>query len=231
MDSEAFKSFRLLFKAFAFEPLDGFSFSWIYLHGVFCAAQFVVVFIFQDNILYTVEIIGNFCDLIKFYTRFLSYGSGIFISWLYKIREEKFKIEKANLEALMDELYVDHEKIPESFRRTFKVKYFLLLFQIFLMVQEMILKSDERQSFNYAVAFTFPAVFCTLKLLHVIFYIDLKNKYFEVLVNQLQHVNTLIGMNELKLKNENLYIHTLCNLYWLTFRIINHHWSFTKSKI
>lgn len=230
MDFEVLSSFQLLFKAFAFEPLENeniFKNVWIYCHGIVFITQFFTVFIFRNKILYIQDRIGKACDLIKFFTRFASYGSGIFVSWYLKSRFEKFTIEKKNLDILLDKFYVDTRTISLKFHKRVKRKFLFLLFQIYLVIQEMIIRSEERQSFRYTISFAFPCLFCTFKLLHEMFYIDMRNEYFEVLNEQLKQIKILIDINENKLKNEkyNQFLFKrlkLCrNLYRILIRMKN----------
>jgi hypothetical protein len=265
MESATFAPLKLLFEVFSFEPWRGqsdFEGFWSFLHVVFFAIQFCVILTNRNTILYTFDRIGKSSDLIKFVTTFCAYASGLLVSYSHKRRYQQLMEEEKKLEKLMKSFQVDIENIRRSYKTNFAMKFFYLsIFQIFIIVQDLYFKKGERQTVRFILSFTFPAIYGTLKFLHSIFYIDMKTKYFKVLNDQISSVKELIELNEKNLKNHkynkflfrkledcqklfrtlvkmtqsenrcsgvfylvnqiNLYVHILCSLYWMAFRMIN----------
>lgn len=203
MDSEVFASFKLLFEAFAFEPVANkkiLTDSLIGFHAGFAIAQLFVILKYWNYIIYTYDPIGKTSDYIKVFSTFFCYASGIFVSW----RKEKCYVNIAyqvkNLEILMEKLYVNVSDVQKRFHKSYKRKFVLLLtVQVYGIVQELIFKQGETQTSRYIAAFTFPSIFCTLKALHAVFYVQMNNNFFSVLNDQLLHVNELLKINEEKL--------------------------------
>jgi hypothetical protein len=265
MESATFATLKLLFEVFSFEPwriksdFEGF---WSFLHVIFFAVQFFVILKNRNTILYTFDRIGKFSDLIKFFTTFCAYTSGLLVSYLHKRRYQQLLDDENKLEKIMKSFQVDIENIRRSYKTPFARKFFYLTtFQVFIIVQDLYFKKGERQTLRFILSFTFPAIYGTLKFLQAVFYIDMKTKYFKVLNEQISSVKDLIELNDKNLRNHkynkflfrkledcqklfrilvkmtqsenrcagvfylanqiNLYVHILCSLYWMAFRMIN----------
>jgi hypothetical protein len=265
MESATFAPLKLLFEVFSFEPwrvqsdFEGF---WSFLHVVLFAIQFCVILTNRNTILYTFDRIGKISDVIKFFTTFCAYASGLLVSYSHKRRYQQFMKEEKKLGKMMNSFQVDIENIRRSYKMSFAKKFFyLLIFQFYIIVQDLYFKKGERQTVRFILSFTFPAIFGTLKFLQAIFYIDMKTEYFKVLNEQISSIKELIELNEKNLRNHkynkflfrkledcqqffrilvkmtqsenrcsgsfylvnqiNLYVHVLCSLYWMAFRMIN----------
>ena len=265
MDSEHFSKTKLIFEVFHFEPwklkstLEGF---WVFFHYVLFGVQIFVILKFKDIIFYYFDPLGNTSDHIKFTTTFFSYASCLIVSINYKKRYQKLKKNEKKLSEIMKSLRVDIDSVHKSYKKIHLKKFwFFLIYEVFIIAQELVLKKTEPQTIRFILAFTFPAIVNTLKFVHIIFFIDMKNKYLSVLNYQILKVKELIEMNEKRLKNPkynkflfgklkillnfyklivkmtkaenkcsgifyfvnqvNLYVHILCSLYWITFRLIN----------
>lgn len=204
MNSKVFADFKFLFKVFAFEPLKSktFTYLWIGFHIFSFVIQFFVIWTFRHVVLYTYDPIGKASDYIKLFSTFCSYASAIFVSLRQEKSHEKILNQEENLEILMEKFYVNADAVKKKFHKSFKKKFVLLFsFQIYGSVQELVLKQGETQTVRFIVAFLFPAVFCVLKLLHTIFYIELNKYHFDVLNDQLLHVKDLLKINEKSLKD------------------------------
>lgn len=206
MNSKVFASFKLLFQVFGFENLNfkyDFTSPWLTIHSAFVVVQFVMIIKYWNFIVYTHDSLGEASDaLLLIYTMF-SYSVAIFVSWRHKKIHQNIFGQLKNVEVITEKFYVNMEEVLVKLQKKYKRKFvFLICFQLYALAQELVNKRDEDQSFRFFLVFSFPTIFCTVKHLHGIFYIDLNNMLFSVLNDQLLQLQDLILINELKLKSK-----------------------------
>lgn len=206
MDSKVFRSFKFFFASFAFEPLKvelRFNYSWLWFHSALALVELIVITKYWNSIVYVLDPIGKFVDEIRLFSMFVSYLAAILVSWYHKNMHKEISRQVNRLESTTEKFYVsleDHQKIlHNSYKRKF---LFLLSFQLFLIAEELYVKYGEVRTLRLILSLSVPSIFCTLKHLHGMFYIDMANNFASILNCQLLNVKNLMKINETKLKNE-----------------------------
>lgn len=206
MDSYRFRRFKLLFQAFAFEPIGQnvkLTNMWLGFHAIFALIQFVIITKYRDGILYTTDFVGEAGDNLKYLLNFSTYFVVIYVSWNSRACQVNISDKIKKLDFLIEKLHVNVNDVHEKCYKTFKRKFILLItVHLIRIAQALISQSNETQTNRYIMAFTFPIVVCYFKQLHSIFFIDMLNIYFTILNDQLQQLKELIKYNENHLLNE-----------------------------
>lgn len=221
-------SIKIAFQILGFEPINEhpkLSNLWFSAHIFIVFVQITVIY-FNMDVFYSLDIVGNINDIIKFILLFSCYFVSLCSSIYYKETFMNITIEIENLQILLKNFRVSPSDFKESVANRFKQKSAMFIFTvIFVILQDVFSKLSEPQTVKYISVFGFSLFYLSMKYLHTIFYVDMIGAYFHVLNEQICQLDELIIYNEsLKNKKYNQFLYKklkLCKNYYTILHNIN----------
>lgn len=208
MNSQELRHFKLLFSVFGFERFtenNKITNCWVSCHGCFAILQVVLILLYRNEIMYTYDLIGEVSDVLKLLSTFCAYFAAIYVSWSSKRYDKNVSFLVKNIKILMEKFHVNVDEVHKSCYKSLAKKCFLIVIvHLFGVLITVAFQHKETQSMLYTCAFTLAFVFCYVKQLQGILYVEIINHYFEVLNGELEKLNELITCNE-KLLLDKIY--------------------------
>lgn len=203
---------KFLFRFFCFEPLIASDtnnykikyrfYCWYIVHFILWSFQFTTIWIYQDLIFFTSDLIGKFSDIALFLVAFAAYFSFHFESIRHRKKYLEIFAEIHKLEVLLHKNRFQMHKLYAKFNKKYisrLIVFFVLYFLIITLIY--INRIKEVQSSNFSKAFNFQASQLNLKQFHFVFYIQLVGFHFKLLNEQLVELINFFKYNEKSLKN------------------------------
>lgn len=230
MQSRSF--LKLLFRLFCFEPTPdtpGKLFNKYHLYCyystnlLFMLFQAFLIYMNQEKIFFTSDLVGKSVELALFFFSFFSYFFFQLEAIWYKSQYFKIFKEINRLEGFLKKY---RRNVDETYKIFYK-KYILKLtvfsgFTAITIISVFLAKFNETLTRNFWLAFVFQHCLQHIKQFQIIFYIDLIEFYFKILSNQFEELIEFSGYNEKSLKNSN-YNKFLCKkllLYKKNYNIL-----------
>lgn len=203
MDSSDLQSVRNIFSILGFESnLRPRKVSILYLNLLWLTLNVIIFIFYHDAIIYTKDFIGEACDMLKILFAFASWACGIYVSMQYPKVQDKLSDCFTKMEQLTSTFYVNPVDSFQKFSKNFKRKFFILLgIQFICNLVEILILSEERKTLIYIAFVWYSLLYSRMKQLHIIFYVDMLNRYFDILNDQVENLRELLDCNE-KLMNE-----------------------------
>lgn len=204
MESRKFKTIKFIFAFFGFESCWKWrKVSVFQLNVIFFMLHIMLLIMFRSSIVFTRDLIGEVCDTITVLFAIISWISGLFVSLKTSKYQRKLKKKFAEFEELIKKFYVDPAPSMLCLFINYKRKFYTLVgLQVLRSSFEVInaIQEDSTMSINFTLYVLYSLYFSKLKHLHTIFYLDMLNRYYQILIEQIKHLNELFDCNQ-NLKN------------------------------
>lgn len=203
MDCPELQTVKKIFAFLGFENLLKLEKVQVSYFNLFCLiCNLILLIVFHDAIIYSKDIIGTACDLIKVVFAFASWACGIYSSLQNSELQKKLDDTFRQMEELVEKFYTNPDKSFQAFCTSFKKKfYILILFMVSRTFAEIVIINEETKTMMYITFVWYSLFYCRMKQLHAVFYIDMLNRYFDILNEQIENLNELLECND-KLMNE-----------------------------
>lgn len=197
------------------------------MNFILLVSHLIALMMFRKKVIYTRDSLSETCDILKVAISFLSWACEIFLMTKCKQIRKIIENKQEELEVYMEMFYVNELKAKQKFcTKVVWQVYIISGIYISRLITEGIVLKDENQTLCYVIFTLYMLSYCVIKHTHLIFYMEMLNYYFELLLEQTEYLNELFQCNE-KLMNaryEKFLIKKLqkCQSYYQILRQLKH---------